>query len=289
MFLLIWNKYSPKPENLRYRLGSEGHSFTRFKEVKQTKHKDILFVGSSHAYMHFDSNFYEKNGLTSFNLGTNSQTVHQTELLLKRYLDQINPKILIVEVCPYIFNLDGVEAQCDLVSNEIIGWDTLKLTLKLKSLTAFNTFWLAFLREKLFSEKLNFSEPLKNGKFTYHQGGCEERELDFYKKISFEDQKWNEDHKKLKILWRIKQMCSKKNIALVLVQTPVTTDFYNSYKNNDFFDREIGSIAKYYNFNENSTFIDTLHFYDYHHLNQNGVEKFNKEFLNFLRQEKIIK
>ena len=46
------------------------------------------------------------------------------------------------------------------------------------------------------------------------------------------------------------------------------------------------SFGDYTNFNNNSCLNDSLHFYDNNHLNQAGVEIFNKELirkLNFLQ------
>ena len=117
--LFVWASYLPdafKP-NINYRIGSYGHSFSRLKEVEQAKDVDIVFVGSSHAYRGFDPRIFKKEGFSCFNLGSGSQTPFQTKLLLDRYLDQLNPHVLVYEVYPATFTLDGVESAVDLLSN----------------------------------------------------------------------------------------------------------------------------------------------------------------------------
>ena len=44
----------------------------------------------------------------------------------------------------------------------------------------------------------------------------------------------------------------------------------------------MGMYSEYYNFNEILTLNDSLSFYDYDHLNQNGVELFNKKLIELL-------
>ena len=73
---------------------------------------------------------------------------------------------------------------------------------------------------------------------------------------------------------------------LLLVQAPITVAKYQTYTNNDEFDIKMESFGDYINFNNNSCLNDSLHFYDNNHLNQAGVEIFNKELirkLNFLQ------
>jgi len=40
--------------------------------------------------------------------------------------------------------------------------------------------------------------------------------------------------------------------------------------------------GNYYNFNEMINLVDTLHFYDSHHLNQKGVRLFNEKIIKLI-------
>ena len=82
--------------------------FTRLKEVKTVKNVDILFLGSSHTYRGFDTSIFHDCGYSAFNLGSSSQTPIQTLTLANRYLKQLNPKLVVLEVYPGNFTGDGV-------------------------------------------------------------------------------------------------------------------------------------------------------------------------------------
>ncbi|HRZ49534.1 MAG TPA: hypothetical protein P5338_09100 [Bacteroidales bacterium] len=105
-------------ENLSYLRGAYGHTFTRMQEAGATHDAGILFLGSSHTYRGFDTRIFAKHGFKTFNLGSSSQTPIHTRALLYRYLDGLNPDVVIWEVYPETFMLDGVEASLDLISND---------------------------------------------------------------------------------------------------------------------------------------------------------------------------
>ena len=88
---------------------------TRLNEVKNIKNIDILFLGSSHTYRGFDTRVFKKNGYNSFNLGSSSQSPIQTLTLTKRYLNQLNPKLIVYEVYPTTFTIDGIESSLDII------------------------------------------------------------------------------------------------------------------------------------------------------------------------------
>ena len=104
--------------NLRYHPGSGGFLFSRLKEVKTQNNIDLLILGSSHAYRGFDTRIFNNEGINAFNLGSSAQTPVQTNYLLKTYLKQLKPKVVLYEVYPETFTFDGVEAEMDLISNE---------------------------------------------------------------------------------------------------------------------------------------------------------------------------
>jgi len=77
---------------------------------------DILFLGSSHSYRGFNPQYF--SGYKTFNLGSSAQTPIQTNLLLKRYLHQLNPKTIVYEVYPISLSIDGVESSSDIIAND---------------------------------------------------------------------------------------------------------------------------------------------------------------------------
>jgi hypothetical protein len=118
------------------------------------------------------------------------------------------------------------------------------------------------------------------GKDVYISGGYVERVQGNYIPSVQPEQEWEFNQKQLQEFREICNMLEKRNIKLVLVYAPITKSLYNSYLNNEVFDREIVKYGRYYDFNKILNLNDSLHFYDDDHLNQKGVEIFNKKMLS---------
>jgi hypothetical protein len=282
ILIIIWGDFSPFRKNLNYRIGISGHSYTRLKELKKTKDIDLLFLGSSHAYRGFDNRIFSKAGYSSFIMGSNSQTPIQTEFLLNRYLDSLNPKFVIFEVCPFVFSLDGIEASLVIISNDKINFKNVELAFNQNHLLIYNTLIYALYRDFIHHDKDKYSEEKIRKNDTYINGGFVEKELLFYKSEKIDKQEWSYSKELFESLENIVKTLKDRNIELILVQAPVTHDLYNSYTNNNDFDKEMRKYGDYYNFNEILQLNDTVDFQDYHHLNRFGVEVFNKEILKIV-------
>ncbi len=287
-FIIVWGDYSPLKKNLNYKIGADGHTFTRLNDLKSKKNVDVLFLGSSHTYRGFDTRIFKEAGFKTFNMGTNSQTPIQTEFLLNKYLDSLNPKVVIFEVCPFVFSLDGVESTLEIISNREVDQETVKLALKQNHLKIYNTLIYSIYREFVHHDKAGFSENTKRKNDTYIDGGFVEIKLFHYKPEKFVNKKWIYNEELFESFEKIIPEFKKRDIELILVQSPVTTDLYGSYENNVDFDKEMIKYGKYYNFNEILKLNDTVHFFDFHHLNKNGIEIFNKRIINILTQENNI-
>ena len=289
IFLFFWGRYAPsrfKP-NINYRIGSYGHLYSRLSEVKNYGNVDVLFLGSSHAYRGFDTRIFSDNGYKSFNLGSSAQTPAQTKVLLNRYLDSLNPELVIYEVYPETFAIDGVESSLDLIANDINGLHTLEMALKINNIKTYNTLIYGYTRD-LFGLNNSFSEPIIKGNDTYISGGYVEKELGFYKLSKFKEKEIFLRDYQLESFLEVVQMVKNKNIKLILVYAPIPKVNYDSYINNQYFDSIMNSFTKYYNFNEILLLNDSLHFYDSHHLNQNGVEIFNKKLIELLEENNTL-
>ncbi len=83
------------------------------------------------------------------------------------------------------------------------------------------------------------------------------------------------------------ELLKKNKIQYILVQAPVTKKLYNSFENKLSIDSIYSNLGSYYNFNNTMNLNDSL-FYDTHHLNQNGVTLFNKEFLKVVLDDKKL-
>lgn len=138
--LLLWGWLMPArfTPNLRYVAGGYGHMHTRLQEVKTLDSIDILFLGSSHAYRGFDPRIFGDAGYTVFNLGSSAQTPEQTLVLLRKYLPQLHPNMVIFEVYPATFANSGVESSLDLISNSRPDFLTLQMAFSINDIRTYN-------------------------------------------------------------------------------------------------------------------------------------------------------
>jgi hypothetical protein len=267
--------------NLIYKRGGAGHSLPRFAEVKNVKNVDILFLGSSHTYRGFDTCIFYNNGFTSFNLGSSAQTPIQTQVLLDRYLAPLNPKIAIYEVYPITFTLDGIEAAMDLISNDQNDFASLKMAFHYNHIKAYNALIYSSYRQ-FFYKKNIVARDLKIGNDQYVSGGFVEKIRSEFKPKPFKKQELIFKENQLTILKRNIETLKKQGTKVYLVQAPITSDYYQNFTNLSEFDSLMNNYGTYYDFNPMVELTDSLHFFDAHHLNQKGVEIFNKKLVEVI-------
>lgn len=257
--------------------------FTRLREIRTIKNPDILFVGSSHTYRGFDTRIFDSLGIRSFNLGSSSQTPVQTQVLLYKYLETINPKIVLYEVNPSEFSSDGVESSLDLIANDTISNATVDMALKIQSVKTWNTLVYSFIRQALKLDK-DFKEKLEKDDDTYIKGGYVEKKLSYYqpKVLPIQNEKLNE--LQLNAFNETIHYLNEKHIKLILIQAPVTKTLYKSYSSINQFDSiMLSKNLPYYNYNKLMNLEDSKDFYDEQHLNKFGVKKFNLDLIDRMK------
>lgn len=280
VLLCFWGELMPDflKKNLSYRTPSPGFVKTRLEEVKTVKDVDVLILGSSHAYRGFDTRFFEAAGYKAFNLGTSAQTPAQTKMLLNRYLDRLNPKLVVYEVYPLTFSIDGVEASLDVIANDRNDWHSIEMAVASGHIKTLNTLVYGLYRD-LAGRNQNVKEPKQVKGDTYIPGGYVERASTAPAHKPYKAQKWNLDAGQFESFEEILAMLKERNIEVVLVNAPTSPSLYQSYTNNAEFDSIMTGYGKYYNFNEMLKLDDTQHFYDDNHLNKAGVQVFNEKLL----------
>jgi len=270
---------------MNYQIGGYGHTYTRFNEVDSLSHVDVLILGSSHAYRGVDPRIFEKNGISAFVLGSSSQTPLQTLGLLKEYLPKLNPRIVLYEVYPGIFESDGVESSLDILANHKLNWFDIRMALRVNHLKSYHVLINDIFRES-FGMNKGVIEPLETEDDQYVSGGYVERVItttDYTEKIKVRNYTLRE--KQLQALEEIMDVLKSSQTPVVLIQAPISERLYTSRLNNAEVDEVLSQFGPYYNFNELMDLGDDRFYYDNHHLNQHGVEVFNK----FLIEEILTK
>lgn len=288
MSLILWGSFAPSllVRRSNITIGSPSHMYLRLQEIKNVSDVDILFLGSSHAYRGFDTRVFDRYGLESFNLGSATQTPLQTEVLLKRFLGQVNPKLIVYEVYPRMFTIDGVESALDIVNSDKNDFESFRMALKQNHITLWHTLVYTTFRGLLGADS-DCEGELIDADQTYIKGGFVERkQLKYYKPMKFDDTKWVFNDQQFRSFGNNLSLIRKQGIRLVLVQAPMTRARYRSHINNDEFDDRMRNYGVYYNFSEIMDLSDELHFYDSHHLNRNGVELFNSKLVEILFGER---
>lgn len=286
--IIIWGLSLPNymHKNMRVNNGKRGFLGLKLKEAAKVKNVDILFLGSSHAYRSFDPRIFKKESIKTFNLGSSSQSHLQTEVLLKKYLDSLNPKLIIYDVYLGIFLIDGVESSLDLLSNGVIDKNSLQMILKTNNIKLYNTFIYSNFLEIFKIGMYNKSISLYDDK--YIEGGYVEKKIKYYKPSRENVLNWEINKKQYEAFIRNVEYIKSKKIKIIFIQTPITKKLYQSFSKKEKFDNLIENVGIYYNFNKETALIDTLDFYDSNHLNIIGVNKFNNSFLTLIKEKKYL-
>jgi len=286
VLLILWGiiPYSHNGSNLKYKQGSYGHLNTRVKEISGFGEVDILFVGSSRIYRGFDPRIFENYGVRVFVLGSSGQTPVQSYILLKRYLKELNPGLIVFDLFPRSFSKKGVESSLDLLANDQIDSLSMNMARKQDDILVWNTFIYAKLRQWMGMHQ-EFKEPRFKADRgdRYVSGGYVHKELKFHQKIDCEDTeevKWAAPNPlQTDYFNKIINLVGKMNIELQLINMPIAN--YECYSNNDIL-QPLWKETKldYIDFNKVLTWRDSIDFYDNFHLNEIGVKKLNTYFVD---------
>lgn len=298
ILVVLWAHLMPfnfLKKNIKYPIAGKGFTKSRLMDARGMEDVEILFLGSSHTFRGFDPRIFKKEGTSSFNLGSPSQTPFQTRLLLEAYVDQFNPRLVIYEVYPSTFQNDGVESSLDLMANRESISNSFTIARKINHIKTWNTLIYDTFRESL---DLNSGEkePITKGTDRYVAGGFVESLIksniapvteimrDNWGSDTWEirDWQWVEFQKTLSML-------RERKIEVVFLQMPVTKPAFLFYKNNDFIDSLFASQGSYENLNYVLDLDDDRDFIDYHHLSQTGVEKVNTELIKWLKAKGYLK
>jgi hypothetical protein len=265
-----------------------GVMHSRLAEIDNYHDIDILFLGSSHAYRSFDTRIFNDNGLKSFNLGSSAQTPIQTNLLLKRYLNKLNPRIVVYEVYPDTFSGDGVESAIDIINNSKNDLYSIGMALGINHLRLYNELIISLLQD-IFSRNSSSVEQNAKTVDTYISGGFVERELSFFKHTEYPKEEWQLNDQMIRAFEKNVALIKRRNIQLILVFAPISEALYDSYTNNYLIEELMTKHANFFNFNKKIELDDSLHFYDSHHLNQLGVQIFDKDLIKTIIDRKQAK
>ncbi len=283
-FLLSFRTDWIKSTNIRYKPTCTGKLNERFLEAQNVKNVDILFLGSSHCYRGFDTRIFQKEGLTAFNWGSSSQTPIQSALILSDCINRMQPKMIVLEIFPDLYKGNGLESTLDFISNTGIHPMSNSMLFQTNDISSYNTWLYSLIKSSINpNQSIQCDFELER----YIQGGFVEKRK-FTTPTQFASSSiqltWND--KQLNAIQMISHQAKSRNTPLIFVLAPMTNAYYNQYQNMDEWLENLELYCdKIINFNPIEACYQSKHFYDPHHLNQSGVEIFNRQLIQILKKE----
>jgi hypothetical protein len=288
LFICCWGTFVRENyrKNLIYNFSGYGFLNTRLKEADTVKNTDLLIIGSSHAYRGFDTRIFKAHGINAFNLGSSSQSPIQSRYLLRKYLHKVSPKIVLFEVGFMTFSSDGLESGIDIVSNiNVFDKELYDMITEVNDLSLYNTLAYSFYKKRILHSENNRQEKLTTKEDIYIHGGyVEHRSQRYNADLNFIPRSVRPNINQQRIFEGMIEFLKQNNVKVILVQAPVVFKNYRSIINQSEFNDYFNKFAPIPYLNFNSQVYDTTgYFYDNHHLNQTGVERFNADLLKMIK------
>ena len=283
--MLACTKISIKGIPLIYRISDGinwkgGNSYKKFVDFKSSNPYDVIVIGSSHAYRGYDPRIFEANQSDLFNLGTSGQSMLNSYFIAKNYIKSSNCKLVILDIYDGALSSDGMESTADLLQNISSDKTAFEMGFALKNPRVINMLTVRMLTAK--------TPPMYLDTFYVSKGYSEK--FDTLKTINKKD--YNPDFKPndLQVDYFIKTLeyLKENKIKTLIVTHPIPQESNNG--NHLFFHNVLDSISKMYgveylDYAFLHNFNTKLDFYDSHHLNQSGVNKFNDMLIADLRKK----
>lgn len=262
--------------------------YSRIQELPQYRGVDIAVLGSSRAYRGLDPRYFSAHNLKFFNLGSSSQTPIQSLYLANRYLDTLKPKLVLIEVFPKGFGLDGVESTLDIIANDRLNKQAIEMAFRMNHIKVYNALLVDIFRTGL-GVNDGFIESVRKNEDTYISGGYVERDLEYNKRLEANEPREIEFRSdQIQALKNLVELIRKSGAEVVLYEAPCARVLYESIINRSEMEAIHRELATYVNFNERLQLNDSLHFYDQSHLNIKGVKIFNEAMIDWLDEEGYV-
>ncbi len=257
-----------------------GDTQKTFEDYEQSPGSELVVIGSSHAYRGYDPAIFEQNGLDMFNLGTHSQALSDTRIILEDVVKQPETKVLIIDLYSAIMSADGIESGSCLISNINSDKVAARIALGMGDIRAANMFTIRMLNKA--------NEPFHEVDSYKYKGYCE-RADSLSKEIRYQKygNSFEYTKKEKQGLIDILDYCQKNELTAILVSHPqpkeinrVAHEEFKVFLNEILTKRDVPFLDYTFAHDLNSAH----HFYDNTHLNKAGVDLFNEQLIPDLKE-----
>lgn len=256
--------------NIFYNKEMFGSTNNMLSDLSRQQRVDILIVGASDAYRSYDTRIFSDNGYSVFNAGSSSQTPMQTYLLLKDNIERLSPRLVLYEVSPICFELDGVESTTDLMLNGYSHKSIFPLIFRNPDIHLVNSFLFDFADRHVVKRSVkNFN----SSKEKYISNGFVEMNLSYNTVKPIGGKIWEPKQSQLYYFKKILGLLKDRNSNYILINAPSLTD--KEFINRHVFDSLFMNSGTYLNGLDQPGFDPEKDFFDLSHLNQSGVKKWD--------------
>lgn len=272
----------------------------------ETEDYNAMFFGTSHSYCSFEPLLiYEKTGVKSYVLASQSQPLKVSASYVKEALKRKNPSVIFVDIQGSIYKSNEafsvVNSYSDYFpfSKNKIEMVIKKVPMEFKAqailpLVAYHSRWNELKDEDYNFDKKSYIDYLKGYVLLKGQSEkFENNQAEDLSKYLMSISSFNKESflkENLNAFDEIIDLANKNGVKLFFVKTPVyDRDLYR--ENINYIEKELENRgAKFIDFNK---FYDDMNltkddFYDPHHLNVKGAEKFNLFFIDYMKKEGIF-
>ncbi len=280
------NMNIPKKEQRRY-----GFTARKMEDICKIKAIDIFVLGSSLGFRNYDPKFLRNNGYSSFSLGTSSQKPNMTYVMAKKYLDEVKPKLVIIDVNPYLMLTPDSFETTDVIINSKKNFHDLQLFETAPSLMSLNALIIKYtgFAEKDRKEKLKDSVSDKKDK--YLGNGFVKSELIYDEKKKTPNiriMNFNPIKHQSESFQNLIDLLKQNHIPYLLVLSPLNETYFKKspVSSKRFRDISRNYFSKYGYYVDSNT-LETYRisdFMDFSHLNGNGAQKFTNSLLPIIKK-----
>lgn len=268
-----------------------GDTYEKFKAFNENQKHDVIIVGSSRAYRGYSPILFNEFGYNSFNLGTSAQTIKNTYFTVKHFISKENCNLLVIDVFSGAFLKSQLESTSDLIENVSKPKAAYDIAFNSYDVRALNMSVLRCLTENDLPYFRNNEKSIKGYSSKQDSMSVEKKEMIYLKK-KIDHSALEIDKEQIDYFNKLLTYCKNKSIKAVCVYSPVSY-FYNHEQHQKFMEM-IGPIMSnnnvpFYDFKDIEKINSVDHFYDDSHLNQAGVEIFNKALIQKLQDDKLLK
>lgn len=284
--------------------GDFGFTLPRYQEIDQQRNIDIVFIGSSHCYRTYDTRIYAENNYRAFNMGTTGQTPLNSYYLLKAYLKDLNPRVVVFDLNYRVINRDGLESFYDLSTNAPYNSEFWGMALSIGNPHAFNeatSSWILDLLDKApqYKQKDRDGEAYTTGGYVEFTHYRDINEADFFQPWETPENGYNAqtveiNADQLAYIGRTIELVQSHGAKIILLTKPEPRENLQVVANYEEISNEFATVAAKYNvpfwdFNKITHPLKTeKHFHDKEYLNPFGVKIFNPLLLRQLQTEGFL-